>query len=359
MKPLILWSFVIPLSFGFQPAPKPADLPFTLTWLQGKCIGCKIGGDLESIQFTTPSEAWGVSHAWPPPGGQGLGEYIVVHSKDAGRNWTEIPYTQVHAAPPDVSFLDPENGWLSWLEVVRAEFRLQRTRDGGKTWRDVRLGIDAIPEFVDSSHWYAVDERRFMATDDAGETWRAAQVPLLQYVTQMFFLSPDVGWIVSTDLNAVAVSRTADGGRTWAESQVTTTVRSSQVADLFFVNAMRGWLIVEHGSDEHGQDNGSDLFSTVDGGEIWTPEQDRSFQGAGHHLRPVRFLSERVGFIFDWENTQAVVRSTLIYTVDGGLHWRESPIPRFVSDCQIFKGELRCSASDANSGFWVLTIHVK
>src|SRR5208283_3146968 len=118
MRRLFFLSMTACLSLGYQSAAKPGDLPFTMTWLQGRCVRCQIGGDLEGLQFTTRSEAWGIAHKWPPPGSEGIGDYIAVHSKDGGRNWTEIPYTQVHAAPPMVSFVDPEDGWLGWLEVV-------------------------------------------------------------------------------------------------------------------------------------------------------------------------------------------------------------------------------------------------
>jgi photosystem II stability/assembly factor-like uncharacterized protein len=187
MKPLFVFLLSASVGLGFQTTSGSGELPFVMTWLQGKCIGCKIGGNLESLQFTTRSEAWGVAHRWPPPGSEGIGEFIAVHSKDSGRTWTEIPYTQVHAAPPMVRFVDPEDGWLGWLEVVSGESRMQRTRDGGKSWQDIRLEVDALPDFFDESHWYAVNDGKFLVTDDAGKTWRETPIPHLEFVTQGSF----------------------------------------------------------------------------------------------------------------------------------------------------------------------------
>ena len=184
------------------------------------------------------------------------------------------------------------------------------------------------------------------------------QVPHLTYIARTFFSSRDVGWVGSTDLKEVAVARTIDGGRSWTESRITTPSKSNQIKDLFFVDVMRGWLIVEHGVDEHG-DASSDLFSTVDGGATWVQEQGRSFQRTHNELGPVRFLSPENGFVFDWEITKATSRFSLLYTTDGGSHWRKQPLPRYVHNCQIFKGELRCSAGGTDSGFWILTIRPK
>jgi photosystem II stability/assembly factor-like uncharacterized protein len=365
MKFLLLFLVGSSLGFG-QTVSKPADLPFSMVWLRGRCGDqglsrsrrCNTAAQLESIQFTTDKEAWGVGHRWPPPKSEGIGDFIAVHSQDGGRTWVEIPYTQAHAASPSISFLNADDGLLSWPVVVTGAMKIQRTRDGGKSWQDVDLGIDAAPGFVDESHWFAIDNRALLATDDAGRTWREMQVPHLTYITSTFLNSRDVGWIASNDFKDVAVSRTIDGGRSWTESRFTTPSKSNQVTDLFFVDALRGWLIVDHGYDERG-DASSDLFSSVDGGATWVQGQDRSFQGAHNELGPVRFLSPENGFVFDWEITKAASHYSLIYTTDGGAHWRKQPLPHYVYGCQIFKGELRCSAGGADSEFWILTIRPK
>jgi photosystem II stability/assembly factor-like uncharacterized protein len=158
------------------------------------------------------------------------------------------------------------------------------------------------------------------------------------------------------DLKDVAVSRTVDGGRTWTESRITTAEPVARVTDIFFLDATYGWLAAQYGLDEHGH-GGSHLFSTVDGGATWVPEPDLLFGGENRYVGPVRFLSAKTGFLFEWITQGAKIRNAMIYTTDGGTHWRSVPLPRLVSACQVFEGDLRCSAGDANSGFWVLTIH--
>jgi len=339
-----------------------AGTPFLLTWLEGRCSGCKVATSLGSIQFTTGSEAWAIGDAWPPLGGEGLGEHVVVHTKDGGHTWAELSYTQMHAASPFVSFLDSARGWIGWGSPL-GDLRLMRTRDGGENWQDVPGTFQPGPIFLDDSHWYAADVGKFLRTDDAGRTWHETRLAHLGFVNRMLFLSPSTGWIAGTYGNEFLVFQTADGGNTWKESRTAAPEQLTNVGDLFFLNPKRGWLITWHSLD-----NGSNLFGTLDGGATWTQEPDRSFQGKRKLAGVVRFLSESVGFVFENEESPssnphtpvaAQRRYTLVYTSDAGAHWHKQGIPNPVYDCQAFEGDLRCSAGGGSSGFNVLTVHPK
>jgi photosystem II stability/assembly factor-like uncharacterized protein len=98
----------------------------------------------------------------------------------------------------------------------------------------------------------------------------------------------------------------------------------TNVEDLYFLDPKRGWLITWHGGSGNG---GSHLFGTVDGGRTWAQASDRSFQGDLKWARVIRFVSERVGFVFEREqlaggsnqaDTCDRYRSALIFTTDGG-----------------------------------------
>lgn len=65
-----------------------------------------------------------------------------------------------------------------------------------------------------------------------------------------------------------------------------------------------------------------------------------------------RFISREIGFVFVEEGKQHM----LMYSKDGGEHWHKRVLPRFVYDCQIFEGDLLCSAGP---GFRLLTLHPK
>jgi photosystem II stability/assembly factor-like uncharacterized protein len=118
-----------------------AQQPFELKWTDGRCVGCKIARDLGHIQFVSRTEAWAVGYFFPSaPGAQGAGDYIVVHTKDAGRTWRELRQTYQHVGdadgPPAFWFIDAARGWISWWDPAR-EPEMIRTQDGGRYWHNV------------------------------------------------------------------------------------------------------------------------------------------------------------------------------------------------------------------------------
>jgi len=143
------------------------------------------------------------------------------------------------------------------------------------------------------------------------------------------------------------VFRTVNGGRDWEESRATPPQPPAWVRDLFFLDPQRGWLLVWGYNDD-----GSYLYSTIDGGKHWAADPDLSFQGKGKFASVVRFTSKERGFVFvdHIDNGQA----GLMYTTDGGLHWYKQALPRSVYDCQVFEGDLLCSSAH---GFRLLAVH--
>ncbi len=119
------------------------------------------------------------------------------------------------------------------------------------------------------------------------------------------------------------------------------------VRDIFFRDQERGWLITWHFND-----NGTYMFSTVEGGGSWTPEPDSSFQGKDKWASVVRFVSPENGFVFVDEGKQ----HSVMYTMDKGAHWHRQELPRSVYDCQVFEGDLLCSAAP---GFRLVALHPK
>lgn len=328
--------------------------PFTLTWTQGTCVGCRITTDLGEIQFTSRTEAWAVGYSFPPPGAQGAGDYIVAYTKDAGRTWKEVRQTYAHAGEPAFSFLDARRGWIAWWNPA-ADPKIIRTRDGGQHWQNVSGEILQKLRFFDDTHGYGAKVTTFLSTDDGGRTWAKSQIPHLRFIDCMFFLTRNLGWIAGTDDKEVLVFRTIDGGRTWEEHQAAAPKELDTVRDLFFLDQNRGWLITWHSND-----SGSYLFSTNDGGKNWAPVSGLSFQGKGKWAGTVRFISAKIGFIFFDEeglSNQGFDRHSMAYTTDGGANWHHQPVPYFVYDCQVSDGDLLCSFGNHHSRIGVLTLH--
>jgi photosystem II stability/assembly factor-like uncharacterized protein len=355
MKPQCLLVVVVALaSFASGQTKSGVAAPFTISWTEGKCIGCKTAFELGRIQFISRREAWAVGYSYPPPGAEGSGDFIVVHTSDAGRTWREVPQTHEHAGDPDgppaFSFLDAARGWIAWWNPAD-DPKMIRTGDGGQHWQDVSQQPLGTLRFIDDNREYGTSGNKFLRTLDGGHNWMETDIPHLRSIDRMFFLAPELGWIAGTDGKDFSVFRTSNGGREWEESRTTPPKELAEVRDVFFLSGNRGWLITLHLND-----SGTYLFSTVDGGKNWMPEPDLSFQGKGKWAGIVRFVSEKKGFIFE---SAEVSRHSLIHTADGGAHWNKQTLPRSVHDCQVFEGDLLCSSGDWPSGFQILTLHPK
>jgi photosystem II stability/assembly factor-like uncharacterized protein len=175
-------------------------------------------------------------------------------------------------------------------------------------------------------------------------------MPDVRYIDHLFFLTPELGWVsgaAGVDGKDFFVFRTVNGGRDWEESRTTPPQHPAWVSDLFFLDQQLGWLTTWGYNDD-----GSYLYSTVDGGKHWKADPDLSFQGKGKRAKVARFTSTERGFLFVEDNGQ----HRLVYTTDGGTHWNKQSLPNFVYDCQVFEGDLLCSTGPR---FRLLTLHPK
>jgi photosystem II stability/assembly factor-like uncharacterized protein len=201
-------------------------------------------------------------------------------------------------------------------------------------------------QFFDGKHGYGIRSGRFFRTNDAGCNRTESQIADVTATLDAFFLSSSVGWLSGGNGSGhLDVFRSRDGGDHGDESRLPAQGDLDWVQDLFFIDENRGWLIAKHVND-----GGSSLFSSLKGGKDWTREPDASFPGASGEPILLRFVSDRTGIIFDGRVKR------LTYTLDAGAHWQSRDIPEFVSDCQIFEGDLICSYAN---GFGVLTLHAK
>ena len=359
------WLSFALLSLSFAPPQRSVSdtaVGFALSWEGGRCIGCKIAVHLGELQFTDAKVAWGIGYTFGPVG---TGDYVVVHTEDGGRTWREVPDTYQHAGAPAFSFVSAREGWLALWNKADLP-KMLRTVDGGKHWDTIGGQLAQKLQFLDGAQGYGAEGTTFLKTMDGGRTWRETAITGLGFIDRLFFLSSDVGWTAGTDGRDFLVFRTTDGGRTWEESRTPAPPAAANIADLFFVDQQRGWLITWCAGE-----GGTSLFATADGGRTWVREADASFQGPRRWARVVRFVSDRLGFVFETEEPEGCHdcssmqrsadrgRDVLVYTADGGRHWGKTPLSHTVYDCQVFEGELRCSAGSGHPGFVLLTVRPK
>jgi photosystem II stability/assembly factor-like uncharacterized protein len=325
---------------------KAANTPFTLTWSEGKCLGCKIAARLGEIQFVSRSDVWAVGSE-DHLGGVNV---VVVHSTDAGDTWREVPQSQQYADPDAqlaFSFLNAARGWIAAWGNLAGDPEMIGTRDGGQHWRRASQQFLQRMQFIDDRHGYGTVADEFFRTNNGVRSWVKTQIPDIGFVQRMIFLTPDNGWLAGIHGKDLLVFRTVNGGRDWEESRTTPPKPPHRVRDLFFFDQQRGWLTIWNDIGE-----GTYLYSTVDGGKHWTTDPDLSFQGKDKEANVVRFTSRERGFVFFSDGTG----QRLAYTTDGGAHWSRQALPRFVNHCQVFEGDLMCSAGP---GFRLLTVHPK
>jgi len=245
-------------------------------------------------------------------------------------------------------------GWIACWNSTDDAPEMISTRDGGEHWQSLSQQFLQRMQMVDDSRGYGTVAEAFFRTDDGGHSWVETKFPDIRFIHRLFFLTPELGWIAGAagvDGKDFFVFRTVNGGRDWEESRTTPPEHPAEVRDLFFLDQLRGWLVT-WGYD----DDGTYLYSTVDGGKHWTVEPDLSFQGKGKWASVVRFTSRERGFVFvdDGDNAQRA----LMYTLDGGTHWHRQALRLrdFAYDCQVFEGDLLCST---DLPFRLLTLHPK
>ena len=130
----------------------------------------------------------------------------------------------------------------------------------------------------------------------------------------VFFADQKRGWIAGDN---GFVSRTEDGGRSWAQQPVET---NEAINDIYFRNRDEGYFLAANR-----------IFSTRNGGEQWrevsrfSPEE---FGGAELELYSIRFSGKKKGWVVgSVSKRDVVVDSLLIYTEDGGASWLRQRAP--------------------------------
>jgi photosystem II stability/assembly factor-like uncharacterized protein len=219
---------------------------------------------------------------------------VMFTTEDGGRTWKGL------ASPPIADrfhFVTSKDGWLAG----GPDLQLYATRDGGESWRPVKLKLAAqldsnsgysydLPSFTDSKHGFlAVTVSGVMAskasvilfsTDDGGRSWKpSATLGDL----------PNVGYVYPTaicdSLVVAAVTDKSNVTLEWAEAWGTVSRRTSTtgfdvsgVQQLSFASPAHGWLLTTFS-----------LLSTSDGGSHWsevTPSLAEHSQTLPHTVNP-------------------------------------------------------------------------
>ena len=168
-----------------------------------------------------------------------------------------------------ISFIDPQNGWVTGSQPQDAFIWFYRTRDGGFSWEHQILEMPVAYEEAQTSAYapsffeneqgllpvYLHGEKStmvFYRTIDGGENWDATQVLTARGKYSIFSANEIVVWDGGETL-----SFSLDSGESW-QSRTTTWQPLDTLRSLDFVSTTEGWALTDEG-----------LYRTEDGGKNW------------------------------------------------------------------------------------------
>src|SRR5438067_8147491 len=345
----------------------PAASIATVEMVHGRCVGCERPFQLGELQFLDVLEGWAVGFVVSVFNGH-ISQYSsILHTTDGGLTWGALKSVDTYGVEVDPAFYftDRRQGWIGW-PGTDGEDRLIRTKDGGRSWRNLHARLEGTPvhlRLFDSQFGVAAlstsEGARFAVTTNGGGIWKNQPIDL-PYPDILLFLNRNVGWVGGvmngTQGFTPRLFLTTNGGKSWSEASFPEKT-SGDPRDLFFVNPEHGWLVLwNRGTKEPG----SALLESTDGGRSWIAHHISALDGIGRRASAVRFLSEKTGFVFisDAATKESGILSpstnnaAVLSTVDGGRTWQRLALPAAVQSCQVLRGEVWCS-----SGMDIMKIH--
>ena len=264
------------------PLPTPTPGPSQPVTLQNIHMldeqnGWAVTQDKHVLHTTSGAEKW--SEATPGTGGleYRLGVYdfldaqnawvtiqmgdkfSIFHTYNGGGLWLETPLLDTGNGVSQISFADPQNGWLLFDKGIKAQDQavdVFHTNDGGTTW----LRVSGVASSADD---------------------QASGLPFTGHKNGISFRSGSTGWITGStvDSESPLFYTTSDGGFTWALQKLTLPAAVAGTITTFppqFSSTDDGVLPVAFSS---GGSDRVDLYATHNGGKTWnsgTPTTDIS-----------------------------------------------------------------------------------
>ena len=179
---------------------KPADSH----WIAGPAVG---RADLLGLCFINQTTGWAVGGI-DPKGSGGL----IYQTNDSGANWH--PIARSPEILTSVFFVNDKIGWVAGYAG-----RIDRTDDGGQTWRSQRPErgseiLNSIYFMNEKVGWAAGGSGLLLKTSDGGNSWEQMPTGRVEDFWTVKFLPPSKGLIVGEDGLILA---TNDGGAHWEQ----------------------------------------------------------------------------------------------------------------------------------------------
>ena len=136
--------------------------------------------------------------------------------------------------------------------------------------------------------------------------WDIIETPTNEQLNKVSFVDTQTGW--AAGFNG-AIIKTSDGGDSWVDQSRTF---NQNISSIYMINTSTGWAVAPVFPDGSGNEPGSKILKTIDGGDTWIEQfyPDRFFLA-------VTFFDELTGWI-------AGLDGVFAKTIDGGITWSET-----------------------------------
>ena len=275
-----------------------------------------------------------------------------------GHVWSKL-YAQTPRNEPSIRMFVPASATTWWAALDDGGYRVVRTTDAGRRWRDLtppgsasegKLFLDRDTAWAWTIPGFGKPVGIAYRTTNGGRTWPSIG-PLPSNNCDLHFVDLVHGWCA--DIGAAAGSegvdlyRTLDGGKTWSLVSVTSLIDSSTPesipsgCDKFiaFTSPTVGWASLVCNGAGPGD---SLLYSTVNGGQTWqaryVPFPTCKFNDPANFIPSVRLDPVVVKGSWAGLRTEAYCDDRAVgisASTDGGTTWLTQSVPMQASSAAL------------------------
>lgn len=309
---------------------------------------------VKGLAVLGPDELWiGAGNSFPNPDTIGA-DALAFHSVDGGATWQThvIGLSHTSLGIEGIEFLNPDEG------RILNRNHLYTTEDGGLTWSDTYQNgtenqywvFSAFACLHDQLIYFVGDGPTLVKTTDLGSTFMSLIDGPTSSFSSICFTDSLHGCVGGYKQFGFGPSAfyTEDGGDSWFEASFDTSMYSSQVFDIEFLNTQIGWAVGYTTSPYKTIDGGKNWAYTPTGFDDWfreisIPDQQHIFIAANngkvirstdqgnswHDISPgipnyqlqggFTFISPTTGYLALFDNIKETGK--LIKTIDGGTTW--------------------------------------
>jgi photosystem II stability/assembly factor-like uncharacterized protein len=224
-------------------------------------------------------------------------EGLVMQTQDFGQTWAYTDENFIGSQREATCVHNGDGTYTTWV----AGNDLWRSTDEGQSWEEIQypdgFGNTSYLNAIQAEEIVVANAVSIFKTQDAGSSWTDIKPDSLDFITNIFFLDSDHGWIGDREGQ---VFITQNGGLNWDEAVIAEGLE--EFVEPLFKDELNGYASLRE-----------DFYGTSDGGYTWEKIADNAF---GNYTDDMMFMDE-VG--------QSIVATSFDFGIyqstDGGQTW--------------------------------------